>query len=80
MISIVELDGTPVATASCLSAAADIMRNVYPGWYHVLESPRFLRSSDRALRHWGSALRHIDGCVVMTPDPAAPPAPPLRSH
>src|SRR4051812_3207056 len=55
MISIVELDGTPVATASCLSAAADIMRNVYPGWYHVLESPRFLRSSDRALRRWGSA-------------------------
>ena len=80
MFRIVELDGTPVATASCLSAAAEIMRHAYPGWYHVLESPRDLRSSDRTLRHWGSAIRHVDGRVVMTPDPAVPPAPPLRSH
>jgi hypothetical protein len=74
MIRIVELDGTPVATAACLSAAAETLRHVYPGWYHVLEIPRPPRSSGRALRRWGIALRHVDGRVVMLPD--APPASP----
>ena len=69
MIRIVNLDGTPVATASCLSGAAEIMRNFFPGWYHVIEGHGALRSSGRTLRRWGWALRHVDGRVIMLPDP-----------
>jgi hypothetical protein len=37
MIRIVTPDGTPVATAGCLSATAEILRQSNPGWYFVLE-------------------------------------------
>jgi hypothetical protein len=69
MLCIAEPDGTPVATAGCLSAAAEIMRHALPGWYYVFDSPRVPRPSCRAPRRWGSALRHVDGRVIMIPDP-----------
>ena len=69
MIRIVEPDGTPVAAAGCLSAAAETLRQACPGWYHVLEVPRPPRSPGRPLRRWGTALRHVDGRVIMLPDP-----------
>jgi hypothetical protein len=70
MFRIVNLDGTPVATAGCLSDAAEIIQqNVFPGWYSVFESPKDLSSALQSSQRWGSALRHVDGRVIMTPDP-----------
>ena len=70
MFSIVNLDGTPVATAGCISDLAEVVhQNVFPGWYHVFENPRVLRSLTQTSRRWGSAFRHVDGRVIMTPDP-----------
>ena len=70
MFSIVNLDGTTVATAGCLSDVAEIIQeNVFPGWYQVFDSPKVLRFPIQMTRRWGSALRHIDGRVIMTPDP-----------
>ena len=70
MFSIVNLDGTIVATACCLSDMAEIIQeNVFPGWYQVFDSPKVLRFPIQVARRWGSALRHIDGRVIMTPDP-----------
>jgi len=70
MFRVVNLDGTSVAIAGSLSDVAEIMQeNVFPGWYHVLECANMLRSSLQSTQRWGSALRHVDGRVIMTPDP-----------
>ena len=70
MFSIVNLDGTPVATAGCISDLAEVVhQNVFPGWYQVFECPKVLKFPIQMTHRWGSALRHIDGRVIMTPDP-----------
>jgi hypothetical protein len=62
MLRIVEPDGTPIATAGCLSAAAEIMRHADPGWYHVLETRRATVMEPRAISRRSCARRRGGVC------------------
>ena len=66
---IVGRDGEIVANVDGLAGVNEIVHRAPTGRYHVDEISADPLPSGRTSRHWGFAMRHDDGRVILDPDP-----------
>jgi hypothetical protein len=66
---IVDRDGEMLADADSLDRLTEVVSNAPPGRYHVDEISVKPLPSGRTARRWGTAIRQVDGRVILDADP-----------